>query len=95
ALHDAHKVGRFWKHIPEYGEQVQCQKCRETEDIEHILVKCRQPWCPLVWDIVKDLWETNHPEYAWPEPSLGSILGCNMIEFHDAKGHPRPEIKRL
>ncbi|KAJ7433401.1 hypothetical protein FB451DRAFT_1064422 [Mycena latifolia] len=36
-MHDAHRIGKFWKHIPDCEERGICQFCPgETEDLEHI-----------------------------------------------------------
>lgn len=94
-LHDAHRVGKYWKHIPECEDWMVCSHCMETEDIEHILLLCERPWCKLVWDIAKSLWPTDNDYGPWIEPSLGTTAGANLLHFTDAKGTPMPHAKCL
>ncbi|KAJ7145978.1 ribonuclease H-like protein, partial [Mycena epipterygia] len=93
SLHSAHKIGPYWKHIPECEERGICQFCNETEDLEHILLRCRKPGQQLVWSLAKDLWLKKHP--SWPIPSLGSILGCGLASFNDEKRKHLPGTSRL
>ncbi|KAJ7115514.1 hypothetical protein C8R43DRAFT_902649 [Mycena crocata] len=88
SIHSAHRIGAFWKHIPECEEWATCQYCGETEDLEHILLKCFRPGQALVWSLAKDLWLKKHP--SWPELTLGSILGCGLASFADEKGRHLP-----
>ncbi|KAJ7585402.1 hypothetical protein C8J56DRAFT_711375, partial [Mycena floridula] len=39
AMHGAHKIGSFWKHITDCEAWGICQHCQVTEDMEHILVE--------------------------------------------------------
>lgn len=93
SIHSAHRIGAFWKHIPECEERGTCQFCNEPEDLEHIVLKCRRPGQSLVWSLAKDLWLRKHP--SWPELSLGTILGCGLATFSDEKGHDLPGTARL
>jgi hypothetical protein len=43
SLHGAHKIGKYWEHIPECEEWATCQHCGVTEDLEHILLHCTLP----------------------------------------------------
>lgn len=76
-IHDAHHMGKFWKHIPDSKDCGICQFCGETEDLEHILLKCEHPSQRLVWDLAKKLWLKKHP--VWPALSLGAVLGCGLV----------------
>lgn len=95
SMHDAHHVGRFWKHIPECEERMMCAHCNEIESLEHILLECDRPWRRLIWEMAKSLWPNTPDHGPWKEPNLGIILGTNLLEFKDAKGKPAPGIKRL
>ncbi|KAJ7081745.1 hypothetical protein C8R44DRAFT_836556 [Mycena epipterygia] len=63
---DAHRIGKYWTHIPECEDRAECQCCGTTEDLEHILI---------IWGAAKALWLER--ESRWPEVSLGTILGCD------------------
>ncbi|KAJ7126527.1 hypothetical protein C8R43DRAFT_816420, partial [Mycena crocata] len=56
SMHAAHRIGTFWKHIPECEERGICQFCDEPEDLEHIALKCRRPGQSQVWALAKELW---------------------------------------
>ncbi|KAJ7102026.1 hypothetical protein C8R44DRAFT_640984 [Mycena epipterygia] len=93
SVHSAHRIGNFWKHIPECEERGICQFCDEPEDLEHIILKCKRPGQSLVWSLVKELWLRKHS--VWPELSLGTILGCGLATFTDEKKRPLPATARL
>ncbi|KAJ7260320.1 hypothetical protein B0H12DRAFT_1014115, partial [Mycena haematopus] len=93
AMHNAHRVGDYWKHIPECEDRATCQECGETEDLEHILVTCESPGTNIIWEAAKKLWLEK--ESTWPEISLGTVLGCGLMDFKDEEGKQRPGAKRL
>ncbi|KAJ7489491.1 hypothetical protein FB451DRAFT_1025059, partial [Mycena latifolia] len=93
SLHSAHRIGDFWKHIPECEDRGICQFCDEPEDLEHIVLKCRRPGQDTIWSLVKDLWSRKHR--TWPELSLGSILSCGLATFEGEKGRGLPGTARL
>ncbi|KAJ7867568.1 hypothetical protein B0H13DRAFT_1636094 [Mycena leptocephala] len=93
SLHSAHRIGAFWKHIPECEECAICQFCDEPEDLEHILLKCKHPGQELVWKLAKDLWLCKNP--IWPDLSLGSVLGCGLTTILDEKGCILPGASHL
>ncbi|KAJ7152167.1 hypothetical protein C8R43DRAFT_886456 [Mycena crocata] len=93
SIHSAHRIGPFWKHIPECEERGTCQFCGELEDLEHIALKCRRPGQTQVWALAKELWLKKHG--VWPELSLGGILGCGLATFTDEEGRKLPGTTRL
>ncbi|KAF8164234.1 hypothetical protein K438DRAFT_1429458, partial [Mycena galopus ATCC 62051] len=93
AMHNAHRVGEYWKHIPECEERAICQDCGEVEDLEHILVKCKSPGAEIIWGAARKLWLEK--ESDWPEVSLGSILGCGLMRFVDEQGKLKSGTRRL
>ncbi|KAJ7139962.1 hypothetical protein C8R43DRAFT_893064 [Mycena crocata] len=93
SMHAAHRIGTFWKHIPECEERGICQFCNETEDLEHITLKCWRPGQAQVWALARELWLKKHTD--WPEITLGSILGCGLATFKDEKGRKLPGTTRL
>ncbi|KAJ7919404.1 hypothetical protein B0H13DRAFT_1868495 [Mycena leptocephala] len=86
-LHNAHKVGQYWSHIPECEERAFCQDCRTDEDLEHILTKCGSPGQEIIWREVKAIWTKKNNE--WPTPTLGLILGCGLAEFRATERETR------
>ncbi|KAJ6614056.1 hypothetical protein B0H10DRAFT_1950974 [Mycena sp. CBHHK59/15] len=80
-MHNAHRIGSYWAHIPECKDRAVCKNCEVTEDLEHILVGCDSPGQKVIWRAAKSLWLEK--ESQWPEVSLGTILGCGLAEFHD------------
>ncbi|KAJ6480487.1 ribonuclease H-like protein, partial [Mycena vitilis] len=93
SLHSAHRLGSFWAHIPQCEDREICHFCDETEDLEHILLKCRRPGQSLIWSAAKELWLKKHP--SWPEVSLAGILGCGLATFTDDKGKSDPGADRF
>ncbi|KAF8174611.1 hypothetical protein K438DRAFT_1436117, partial [Mycena galopus ATCC 62051] len=49
AIHNAHRIGHYWTHIPECEERTICKTCGGEEDLEHILLKCESPGCEIIW----------------------------------------------
>ncbi|KAJ7082770.1 hypothetical protein C8R44DRAFT_753644 [Mycena epipterygia] len=93
SLHDAHRIGKYWNHIPECGNCAECQCCETTDDLEHILLKCESPGQEIIWAAAKSLWMEK--ESQWPEVTLGTILGCGLAEFRDDGGRPQRGKQRL
>ncbi|KAJ7701281.1 hypothetical protein B0H14DRAFT_2417050, partial [Mycena olivaceomarginata] len=55
SMHNAHRVGHYWTHIPECQERAICQECGETEDLKHILTTCSSPGAELIWSAAEKL----------------------------------------
>ncbi|KAJ6556103.1 hypothetical protein B0H19DRAFT_1151916, partial [Mycena capillaripes] len=64
-IHNAHRAGSWWKHIPECEDRAVCGNCGVLEDVEHILVECTSPGQEIVWRAAKALWLER--EAHWPE----------------------------
>ncbi|KAJ7342329.1 hypothetical protein DFH08DRAFT_703693 [Mycena albidolilacea] len=92
-IHNAHRVGRYWSHIPECGDRAKCKDCDVEEDLEHILIKCKSPGREIIWQAAKSLWKEK--ESCWPEVSLGTVLGCGLAVFRDDRGKLKPGTQRL
>ncbi|KAJ7591913.1 hypothetical protein C8J56DRAFT_1003250 [Mycena floridula] len=56
AMHGAHKIGSFWKHVTECEAWGICQHCQTTENMEHILLECRRPGQSELWNVAQLLW---------------------------------------
>ncbi|KAJ7190514.1 hypothetical protein GGX14DRAFT_604158 [Mycena pura] len=92
-VHNAHKVGSYWTHIPECDERVACRDCGEIESLEHILIHCESPGRELIWTAAETLWLERESE--WPEISLGTVLGCGLAEFRADGGKIDRGAQRL
>ncbi|KAJ7301675.1 hypothetical protein DFH08DRAFT_723969, partial [Mycena albidolilacea] len=76
-LHNAHRIGKYWVHIPECEDRAICKECNVTEDLAHILVGCRSPGQEIIWEAARSLWLEK--ETQWPAVSLGTILGLSVV----------------
>lgn len=92
-MHNAHKIGSYWTHIPACGDRAICKDCDVLEDLEHIMMGCESPGQELIWKAAKTLWLEK--ETTWPEVSLGTILGCGLAEFRDDGGKIKRGAQRL
>ncbi|KAJ6587714.1 hypothetical protein B0H10DRAFT_1831570, partial [Mycena sp. CBHHK59/15] len=92
-IHNAHKAGAYWVHIPKCGNRAICAVCETLESLEHILIHCDCPGRELIWGTAKALWLEK--ESDWLEVSLGSILGCGLAEFHDDGGKAKHGMQWL
>ncbi|KAH8992432.1 ribonuclease H-like protein [Lactarius akahatsu] len=78
-LHGTQKIGRYWHHIPNYEERSICQTCGDDESMDHILTNCNHATRLTLWKKARELWP--HGDETWPEISLGSIIGCNLLSI--------------
>ncbi|KAJ6545701.1 hypothetical protein B0H19DRAFT_955908 [Mycena capillaripes] len=92
-LHNAHRIGTYWTHIPECEDRAVCQDCEDVENLEHILLECECPGKKLIWKAAETLWLEREPE--WPEVTLGTILGCGLADFRDERGKVKRGTQRL
>ncbi|KAJ7599505.1 hypothetical protein C8J56DRAFT_769824, partial [Mycena floridula] len=93
AMHGAHKIGSFWKHVTECEAWGICQHCRTTENMEHILLECQHPGQSELWNVPQLLW--NQRDGVWPNMSLGLILGSSLARFNDTQGRYKPGLTRF
>ncbi|KAL6299930.1 hypothetical protein BKA93DRAFT_741506 [Sparassis latifolia] len=93
AMHGAHKCGPYWARIPNFSDRSICKFCNVTETMAHILTECTASGQSAIWSLTRSLWLKKHSR--WPNPSLGSILGCNLLTFSDHAGKPLRGAGRL
>ncbi|KAJ6536993.1 hypothetical protein B0H19DRAFT_962784 [Mycena capillaripes] len=93
AIHGAHRVGKFWEHIPGYEDRALCHFCGETESLEHILFQCQAPGQYEVWKLAGELWKMKFD--TMPAPSMGGILGCCLASFESEKKSKPSGVNRL
>ncbi|KIY53069.1 hypothetical protein FISHEDRAFT_33974 [Fistulina hepatica ATCC 64428] len=82
-IHDAFKTGRYWSHIPTFEDRGECPVCRETEDLDHILFKCKIPGQEIVWDLVKEIFMKKG--IKWPDLSLFSLMVLGLLDFKNSR----------
>ncbi|KAJ7191976.1 hypothetical protein GGX14DRAFT_380572, partial [Mycena pura] len=92
-VHNAHKAGAYWIHIPDCKDRAICKDCGVTESLEHILVNCGSPRQEIIWEAAETLWLER--ESKWPGVSLGTVLGCGLAEFRDGGGKIDRGAQRL
>ncbi|EJD37978.1 hypothetical protein AURDEDRAFT_21821, partial [Auricularia subglabra TFB-10046 SS5] len=83
-VHGTQKVGNFWLNVPNRQMLSECPPCTTTESMDHILLECEAPGQAIVWAEARELWSRTGEQ--WPEQSLGSIMGCSLVEFKDLNG---------
>jgi ribonuclease HI len=93
SLHNAHKIGHYWTHIPECEERAVCKVCGTEESLEHILTECESPGREIVWKEVENIWAKKNEK--WPPLSLGGILGSGLAEFRTEDGKKDEGAERL
>ncbi|KAJ7748895.1 hypothetical protein B0H16DRAFT_1319529 [Mycena metata] len=92
-LHGAHRVGKFWEHIPEMGDRATCQHCGVIETMEHILVECTRPGRAEIWALAEAFWRKK--DTTWPAVSFGGLMGAALGTFAGEKGKDSPSTARL
>ncbi|CAK5271927.1 unnamed protein product, partial [Mycena citricolor] len=93
AIHDAHRIGTFWKHIPECADRGICTSCGTTEDLRHILLECQCAGQNQVWNLAEKLWSaTGQP---WDTPTFGRILGEGLTRIKQRNGKTARGLTRL
>ncbi|KAF6747103.1 hypothetical protein DFP72DRAFT_822230 [Ephemerocybe angulata] len=92
ALHEGHKVGKYWKYIDE--DRYQCQPCNsDIESLEHILQECRVSGQETVWNLAREAWAKTGLD--WPEVTLELILSVGTIEIKNRNGKASEGRTRL
>ncbi|KAJ6524577.1 hypothetical protein B0H19DRAFT_1340608 [Mycena capillaripes] len=106
AIHGAHRVGKFWEHIPGYEDRALCHFCGETESLEHILFQCQAPGQYEVWKLAGELWKMKFdtmPAHRWGESWDAALHhssrrrsrshpGCEHVIGRDGESHSDAEI---
>ncbi|KAJ7779935.1 hypothetical protein B0H16DRAFT_1300123, partial [Mycena metata] len=93
SMHSAHRVGKYWEHIPECGDRANCLHCGAEESLQHILLECSSPGQSEIWKLAEKFWKQKYSE--WPEMSMGLLLGSSLAIFKDGNGKPQPAKSRL
>ncbi|KAJ7770093.1 hypothetical protein B0H16DRAFT_1777204 [Mycena metata] len=86
-LHGAHRIGKFWAHIPEMEDRATCQHCGVVESMEHIVTECSRPGQKEIWALAETLWRKSHT--TWPTVSFGGLMGAALATFPGNKEKSR------
>ncbi|KAJ7163885.1 ribonuclease H-like protein [Mycena crocata] len=92
-LHQAYKIGSYWRNIPTYEHWATCQHCGVDETMEHALLECNVPGQAILWSLARELWEMKG--YQWPEMSYGQIFACGLADVRNAAGKKDAGANRL
>lgn len=84
AIHGAHRVGKYWTHIPGYEERAKCRVCGVVEDMSHILSTCLAPGQCEVWTLAREILRKRIR--VVPASSLGLALGAHVFTVLDEEG---------
>ncbi|KAJ6556300.1 hypothetical protein B0H19DRAFT_948005 [Mycena capillaripes] len=93
SIHNAHKVGHYWSHIPECEDRETCGECEVEESLEHILIDCQSPGQEIIWRAAETVWAGKRRD--WPAVSLGGVLGSGLADFRDEQGRRDEGVERL
>ncbi|KAJ6566264.1 hypothetical protein B0H19DRAFT_940693 [Mycena capillaripes] len=93
SIHNAHKIGHYWSHIPECEDRDTCSECEIEESLEHILMDCQSLGQEIIWKAAETVWAGKRRD--WPEVSLGGVLGCGLAVFRDEQGRKDEGAERL
>ena len=93
SIHDAFKIGAFWRNIANYEQRGTCTHCDVEESMEHIITDCTAPGREQIWALANELWRKRSPT---PIPTnYGTLLGCCLSNFRKENGKPDKGLNRL
>jgi endonuclease/exonuclease/phosphatase family metal-dependent hydrolase len=77
-IHDRIKCGKFFQHIPNWQDKQFC-KCGQVENMEHILLQCKENNQEKLWKKVKKIWKliTN---LKWKTLNIEDIMGVGSLK---------------
>lgn len=84
AIHGAHRVGKYWLHIPGYEMRGMCAVCNQTDDMTHILTRCGAAGQREVWELARTLLSVKLERV--PVISTGLALGSHVFTVLDGEG---------
>ena len=67
-IHNAFKIGKFWKNIPNYEQRGICPKCEVEESMEHILMECTAPGREQIWPLTP-----SKKSVDWNQPTMAVV----------------------
>ncbi|EIW64008.1 uncharacterized protein TRAVEDRAFT_110801 [Trametes versicolor FP-101664 SS1] len=93
ALHDAHRVGKFWLNIPGYEGRGTCRHCECVESLEHILTECKAPGQRTAWDLARQMLAKK--KVTLPDVTVGLVLGGHLWNVKNDDGELNTGATRL
>ena len=93
SLHDSHKLGPYWDHIPNCQYRADCPKCETIETLEHVLTDCQASGQQIIWPLVQSLFEKRGIDRG--NVTIGNILGGTMSYIKNKHGRPDKGANRL
>ncbi|KAJ6453023.1 hypothetical protein DFH09DRAFT_964120 [Mycena vulgaris] len=94
SIHGAHRIGKYWTHIPGFEDRATCTHCGEIESLRHILFECTRPGQEIIWRLTAELWGKRYDE-PLPPPSMGMVLGSTLTLFEEEKRAKPSGVNRL
>ncbi|KAH6904578.1 hypothetical protein BKA70DRAFT_1373392 [Coprinopsis sp. MPI-PUGE-AT-0042] len=93
-IHEGHKMGRYFEHIPNSEEMMSCSLCdTEVESMHHVLFECRGTGQEFVWKLFNETWDRTGIES--PFISIGLVMGLGLVNILNAEGATIKGLTRL
>lgn len=92
-MHDAMRVGKYWKNIPGYEDRANCAECGVTDSMEHILTECKATGQKAIWSKVTSALREKGLETG--TLTYGMILGAAGITTQHLLGERKAALDRL
>jgi ribonuclease HI len=93
-IHDAHKVGRWWRHTKCADEYMACKECDTPEEsMRHILLECEVSGQRPAWKAARQLWERTG--LGWPTITMGLIYGISLYKIRNSDGTENQGVTKL
>ncbi|RDX56699.1 ribonuclease H-like protein [Lentinus brumalis] len=81
SVHDAYRVGQYWRNIPQCEHRATCDACGVEESMEHILTECDAPGQRIIWQLAWTMLE--RAGLKLPDVSYGLILGAPASSLNE------------
>ncbi|KAJ6517684.1 hypothetical protein DFH09DRAFT_940328 [Mycena vulgaris] len=94
SIHGAHRIGKYWTHIPGFKDRATCSHCGGIESLQHILFECACPGQAIVWSLAGELWKKKY-DVPLPPPSMGMVLGSPLTSFEGETRTKPSGVNRL
>lgn len=93
ALHDSHRVGKYWQKIPQYEHRAQCNSCNKIESMTHILTECQNTGQQQIWTLASQVLQNRGITIG--EKTIGNVLSCCMPNIKLPNGRADKARNRL
>jgi len=82
-MHGRIKCGSWFRNIPQWEEKQYCP-CGQVEEMEHILLTCKENKTEDLWKMIADIWN-KMTETPFVKPTMGVILGIGSVTIRKKK----------